>query len=225
MLALFGFPALGFPPPAGGWSCARAFSLLAGLWRLGLLAPAGHPVRDAHRVPGASAGECNASLRKGTGTKPPARRWRKAQPRKFKQGACAGVTNGADATRLNHIRASTAPREPGASEKGARRPWNGTGTGPPSPPRPKGGPPAPYHMEAAKGATPTTHTMTLSTTCQGGRTQTSEASRLTAPLLPNCCVQIRHRQQRKNEERATQCTRRPPPRRAAATEAMPARQR
>jgi len=33
------FPALGFPPPAGGWFCARVFSLLPGVRWLRLLAP------------------------------------------------------------------------------------------------------------------------------------------------------------------------------------------
>ncbi len=46
---------------AGGLLPAR-LPLLPGVWRLQLLAPAGHPVRSAHHVAGVSAGECNAFL-------------------------------------------------------------------------------------------------------------------------------------------------------------------
>ena len=78
-------------------------------------------------------------------------------------------------------------------------------------PGPKGGPPAPYQMEAAKGANPTTNTRTPSTRRRGGCAQASEASRRPAPLLPNRRVHIHHHQQQKNARRATQCTRGQPP--------------
>lgn len=66
-------------------------------------------------------------------------------------------------------------------------------------------------MEAAKGANPTTHTRTPSTRRQGGRAQTSGATRPPAPLIPNRHVHTHHHQQRKNRKRATQCTRGQPP--------------
>ena len=115
--------------------------------------------------------------------------------------------------------------EPHQGDHGARRGTAAPGTARAQGPRPKGGPPAPYQMEAAKGATPTSHSRAASTGRRGSSAHTSRLGWPPALLHPNRRRHIHHRQRTKEcgAGHPVHAADASPSRRAAAAEATTAR--